>query len=107
MKRQLFALAIVAGLSACSGQDANDGAAATDPGAVKFNSGCKDCHGANGQGMGRFPKLAGRPAAELAARLRLYKSGVRSGNMSETMRPFAEALSDTEIDQIAAWLATR
>jgi len=43
-------------------------AATTDPGASKFASVCQDCHGPRGQGLGRFPKLAGRPAVALASR---------------------------------------
>ncbi|NTV95382.1 MAG: c-type cytochrome [Thiobacillus sp.] len=103
MMRNLIAIAVLSGLAACGGGQET----ATDPGATKFNSVCKDCHGPDGQGQGRFPKLAGRPAEQLAAKLRQYKSGHKSENMSDTMRPFAQTLSETEIDQVAAWLATR
>jgi cytochrome c553 len=107
MMRRLFALAALAGLAACGSPDATPQNAASDPGAVKFASVCKDCHGAQGEGLGRFPKLAGRPAEELAARLRQYKSGKKTEGMSDTMRPFAQAMSMQEIDQVAAWLATQ
>lgn len=107
MMRRLIALTALAGLAACGNPEGAGKTVAGDPGAAKFNSVCKDCHGPDGQGMGRFPKLAGRPADQLAARLRQYKSGHKSENMSDTMRPFAQALSEPEIDQVAAWLATR
>lgn len=102
--RHLLPLLALTALTACGGTDSGK-AVNKDPGAAKFESVCKDCHGPLGQGQGRFPKLAGRPADELAARLRLYKSGHKSENMSDTMRPFAQALSDKEIDQVAGWLA--
>lgn len=96
------AILALCGLAACS-QDT----AAPDPGAVKFASVCKDCHGERGEGRGIYPRLAGRPADELAARLRQYKSGHKTERMSDAMRPFALALSEQEIDQVAAWLAAQ
>ena len=106
MMRLLITLLALAGLTACS--DRHPAATATnDPGAAKVENVCKDCHGPRGQGQGRFPRLAGRPADELATLLRRYKSGHKSGNMSDTMRPFAQALTDKEIDQVAAYLATQ
>ena len=102
MKRALTLLALAL-LAGCGGQE--DQKAAADSGATKFASVCKDCHGVHGEGKGRFPRLAGRPADELAARLRQYKSGHKIEGMSDTMRPFALALSEQEIDQVAAWLA--
>lgn len=103
--RHFFLLSSLVGLAACGGPPQEPEAA--NPGAAKYRSVCQDCHGPAGAGQGRFPKLAGRPAAELASLLRQYKSGHKSANMSDTMRPFAQALSEPEIDQLAAWLATR
>lgn len=76
-----------------------------DAGAMKYASVCRDCHGAGGEGRGIYPRLAGRPAEEIAGLLRHYKSGRKTDHMSDTMRPFAQALGEQEIDQIAAWLA--
>jgi cytochrome c553 len=100
----LLTIPLLAGLSACWREDVAT-TAPSDPGAVKFASVCKDCHGERGQGRDRFPKLAGRPAAELGARLRQYKSGHKIEGMSDAMRPFAQALSEAEIDQVSTWLA--
>ncbi len=105
MMRTFPALVALAALTVC-GQQAPE-TPPTDPGAAKFVSVCQDCHGPDGQGMNRYPKLAGRTADELAARLRQYKSGHKSENMSDTMRPFAQALTEAEIDQVATWLASR
>jgi cytochrome c553 len=108
MRPHLLAVLALATLSACDGEGPDTQAAApANPGIAKFETVCKDCHGQQGQGQGRFPKLAGRAAGDLAAKLRLYKSGHKSGNMSDTMRPFAQALSESEIDQIAAYLAAK
>ncbi|MDD4881336.1 MAG: c-type cytochrome [Gallionellaceae bacterium] len=104
MHRFIYCI-VLAGLAACGGQ--KPAATASAAGEAKFASVCQDCHGPRGQGQGRFPKLAGRPAAELATRLRQYKAGHKSGNMSDTMRPFAQALSEQEIDQVAAYLAAQ
>lgn len=103
--RYAIVLSCLVGLSACGGPAPEP--EASDPGAAQYRSVCQDCHGPEGAGQGRFPKLAGRPAGELAGLLRQYKSGHKSVNMSDTMRPFAQALSEAQIDQVAAWLATR
>lgn len=105
--RLVIALLALAGLAACGDRTPAGNTIPADPGAAKFKSVCQDCHGPQGEGRGIFPRLAGRPAAELAARLRQYKSGHKIGNMSDAMKPFAMALSDQEIDQVATWLATR
>ncbi|TCJ15972.1 c-type cytochrome [Parasulfuritortus cantonensis] len=102
----LIPLLAIAFLPACGSRDAGK-VAASDPGAALVQNVCKDCHGPNGQGQGRFPRLAGRSAEELATLLRQYKSGHKSVNMSDTMRPFAQALSDQQIDQVAAYLAAQ
>jgi len=103
MRRRLIALVALAGLAGCGGEKAE----IADPGKAKFQAVCQDCHGERGQGRGVYPRLAGRPADELAARLLQYKTGHKTGYMSDTMRPFALALTESEIDQVAAWLATQ
>lgn len=106
MMRMPLTLLALAGLAACGSPDPAAKADA-DPGAAKYASVCQDCHGAGGEGKGRFPRLAGRPADQLAARLRQYKSGHKIEGMSDAMRPFAQAMSEQQIDQVAAWLATQ
>ena len=109
MRRLLCCLAL-AGLAACDGEPPAGASAEADTlrlGEEKFQSVCATCHGRDGLGQGIFPSLAGRPADELAARLRQYKTGHKTGNMSDTMKPFAMALSDQQIDQVSAWLAAQ
>jgi len=80
-------------------------APALNIGKIKYASNCLGCHGRDGAGQGVFPKLAGKPAAELAARLRDYRAGKTVGPQSATMTPFAKALTDAEIDALAGYLA--
>lgn len=104
MSRRLIVVVALAALAGCDGKEPPSAIA---EGKAKFDSVCRDCHGDQGMGRGIYPRLAGRPADELAARLRQYKSGHKTSNMSDTMRPFAQALSEREIDQLAAYLAAQ
>ncbi len=81
-------------------------APAPDAGKAKYNAACASCHGRNAEGMGTFPKLAGQPAAALADKLKKYKAGEKIGPQSPVMMPFAKALSDAEIEQVSAYIAT-
>lgn len=70
-------------------------------GKTKANQ-CAGCHGANGQGTGANPALAGKEAAYLAKQLQDYKSGARSHVMMNLM---AKKLSDEDITDLAAYYA--
>jgi cytochrome c553 len=83
-----------------------DAAPVVNPGKLKYVAVCQGCHGRDAAGQGPFPRLAGKPAQELAARLKDYRAGKQVGPQSSTMMPFAKALTDTEIDSIAEYLAT-
>jgi cytochrome c553 len=82
-----------------------DAAPVVNPGKLKYVAICQGCHGATGGGQGPFPKLAGKPAPELVAKLNDYRAGKQVGPQSSTMMPFAKALTDTEIAAIAGYLA--
>jgi cytochrome c len=77
-----------------------------DNGKLKYATVCLGCHGQNGKGQGPFPRLAGKPAAELAAKLKDYRAGKQFGPQSATMLPFAKTLTDAEIDLLAGYLST-
>jgi cytochrome c553 len=78
--------------------------AAGDVQAGKAKAGsCAGCHGANGEGKGSFPALAGKPEAQLEQDLKDYKSGKRSNPM---MKSFASKLSDQDIANLAAYYAS-
>ena len=63
---------------------------------------CASCHGANGQGAGLTPGLAGLSEDYIAKQLRDFKSGSRS---NESMRYVANGLSEDEIAQVANYYA--
>jgi len=68
--------------------------------ALFMNSGCKNCHGTQGQGSGSAPKLAPNPmpAESIAQFIRGTKG---------RMPPYsAKVLSDGDVADIAAYLAS-
>lgn len=66
---------------------------------------CAGCHGPTGAGNALlgYPQLAGKDAAYVAEQLRAFKSGRRE---SATMKAMVATLSDTDIDNVAAYVAT-
>jgi cytochrome c553 len=81
-------------------------AAGSAAGAAKYASSCASCHGAKGQGMGSFPKLAGLTADTVKSRMATYKAGKQVGPQSAVMMPLASMLSDADVDALAAHIAT-
>lgn len=67
-------------------------------------AGCAACHGAQGQGMGAFPALAGRDAEYIIDRLTTYKNRGQVGAMSSTMWAQAGMLSDAEMKTIGEFV---
>lgn len=69
---------------------------------------CQNCHGPAGIGIGpSYPRLAGQPAAYLAAQLRAWRSGERAGDQpQESMASIARRLSDRDIDAVALYFAS-
>jgi len=82
----------------CGAQAAGDAAA----GKTKAAS-CAGCHGANGEGVGATPKLAGMQEAAFIQAVQEYKSGKRPNAI---MKSFAAKLSDQEIANLAAYYAS-
>ena len=74
-------------------------------GEAKFTAVCAACHGADGNsGIPANPKLAGQHPQYLVKQLQEFKSGKRAGTV---MKGFAAVLSDEDMGNIAAWLATQ
>ena len=71
-----------------------------------YQSVCKNCHGPTAKGMASFPKLAGQPADYLVSRLEAYRAGEKVGPNTALMRPHATELSDEDIADLAAYIAT-
>ena len=74
--------------------------------ATQYKSVCASCHGPNGEGVGDFPKLAGKTADDVKAKLADYKAGKQVGPQTSLMAPIAAKLSDSEIDALAQYVAT-
>jgi cytochrome c553 len=69
----------------------------------KKSAPCTVCHGANGISvMIEAPNLAGQQPVYLTEQLRNYRSGRRG---HEVMGVMAKPLSDTDIEDLAAWYA--
>ncbi len=66
---------------------------------------CVACHGADGNsGTPTFPKLAQQHPQYIVKQLQEFKSGKRD---NAVMKPFATALADGDMKNIAAWLASK
>lgn len=74
------------------------------PGEAKYAA-CGACHGAQGGG-GVGPKLAGQTAEYIANRLWQYKNGEKVGSQSNLMWGQAGMLSETDITDLADYIAT-
>lgn len=65
---------------------------------------CGACHGQNGIGIiPLYPNLAGQKREYLAAQLRAFRDGSRKNPI---MSPMAVHLSDSDIEDLAAYLAS-
>jgi cytochrome c553 len=74
-----------------------------EAGKAKFAT-CAGCHGANGVATAPTnPSLAGKDEAYIKAALTAYKTGAKD---NATMKAMAAMLSDADIDNIAAYVAT-
>jgi len=94
--------AVAAALTGAGPASAEDVAA----GETLYQNVCRNCHGPTAQGMASFPKLAGNSAEYLASRLEQYRAGEKVGPNTALMRPLATDLSDEDISDLAAYIAT-
>ena len=69
-------------------------------------AGCAACHGAEGQGMAVFPKLAGQSSDYITSRLYAYQNRETIGNMSSTMWAQAGQLTDDQIATLGKYIET-
>jgi cytochrome c553 len=68
---------------------------------------CSICHGADYRGVGDVPRLAGRGAYYLIRQLNDIKTGVRKGNAVALMKPVVDKLSDEDMVNLVAYMASR
>lgn len=66
---------------------------------------CASCHGAHAGGPVETPTLAGQRHEYLAAQLRAFAKGERRNDIYHRMREIAKELTDTEIEELAAYYA--
>jgi len=97
---------IVTTLTLCSLSMSPVQAGDADVGANTFNSrGCVGCHGVSGKKpIANYPVVGGKPADFIAAELNKFRSGERNNPI---MGPMAAGLSDADVDNLAAYLATQ
>jgi cytochrome c553 len=66
--------------------------------------GCYGCHGAKGEGVGNYPKLAGKSVYYLTKKLQGYKNKTIHSNRAPIMQSFAAPLTYQEIQALAKFL---
>jgi cytochrome c len=75
-------------------------------GMEKYESICRLCHHRLGIGGKFTPAIAGRPEEWVMAMLQAYRSGKQMGPLTNLMAPWAKELSDEDIKNLAAYIAT-
>ena len=68
---------------------------------------CAVCHGPDLKGLGPVPNLAGRSPSYLARQMYDMKLGTRKGAMSALMMPVLANLTDADIVDLMAFIASR
>ncbi|HMK87874.1 MAG TPA: cytochrome c [Steroidobacteraceae bacterium] len=67
---------------------------------------CASCHGADGRSivMPQYPKIGGQNAEYVVNALKAYRDGRRQGTYAEIMKEVAKQLSDSDIENLAAYI---
>lgn len=67
---------------------------------------CAPCHGSDGRStvVPQYPKIAGQSAPYVVNALKAYRDGRRLGTFASMMAAAAKPLSDTDIDNLAAYI---
>lgn len=68
---------------------------------------CGVCHGADLQGLGPVPGIAGRSPSYLARQMYDMKVGARRGEWAELMKPVVAKISEEDLVNIVAYVASR
>lgn len=66
---------------------------------------CASCHGAQGQGVGFFPRLAGQHKEYLLHQIEVFKNGTRAN--SPVMSAVAHTLTDEQAKAVVAYLQSQ
>ena len=101
MKKLFIAVIVSSVLFSFSTIQAADKAA----GKVKYAV-CASCHGKDGKSTNPiYPKLNGQHAGYIVSSLKAYKNNERGGANAAQMLPFAALLNESDMKNIAAYLA--
>ncbi len=73
---------------------------------VAVRSQCATCHGANLEGLGPIPALAGRSPSYTMRQLYDIKQGARRGPWTEVMKPVASGMSVQDMMNVSAYAAS-
>ena len=71
-----------------------------------LSSDCIECHGMNGEGSWETPKLAGLSESHILKKLRGFNNG-KIESMDGIMHLYTEDLTDQELQDLAAYWATK
>ena len=77
-----------------------------EAGKARYAQNCGNCHGPGGMGLASYPRISGKEIPYLTDRLKTYRAGTKVGPNSDLMIMMAKPLSDLEIDNLAAYLAS-
>jgi cytochrome c553 len=73
-------------------------------GEKRYGESCINCHGPAGKGAASYPKISGKEISYVTAMLETYRDGIEVGPNSSLMIMMAQALTDEEIANLAAYL---
>lgn len=65
---------------------------------------CMECHGANAQGIGTFPDIAGQRYRYIVQQLKYFRNGTRKNGI---MNQIVKGLSVPQMKEVAAYLSSR
>lgn len=65
---------------------------------------CGSCHGSDGSGDAKYPRLAGQHAVYVERQMLAFKSGERANDLKGVMGAVAKRMSETEIRAVAQFL---
>lgn len=101
---RISAIIAIMALSGIAFGQAQAGDAAAGANAY-MSKGCVGCHGASGkQPIADYPVIGGKPADFISAELNKFRKGERD---NPVMMPMAAGLSDADVANLAAYLATQ
>jgi thiosulfate dehydrogenase len=96
-------LALGLGCFTCAYADGESGAAIYAQGVAGAVVACATCHGAQAEGVGAFPRLAGLPAPYVWGQLVAYRDGQRP---NEVMKAIVQPLDAAQMQAVADYVAT-